>query len=203
MNAILEPARKRLLTVDDYHRMAEAGIFGPDERVELIDGEIIAMPPPIGLARAGTIDYLTRQFVKAVDDRAIVRVQNPVRLSEHSEPEPDLPLLRPRDDFYRRGAPHPADILLLVEVSDSTLVHDRQFKVPLYARHGIAEVWVVDVKNERLITYREPSEGDYAHELEQRSMPAATLALLPDVTLDLTDSRVVRVYGSDRSDRQC
>jgi Uma2 family endonuclease len=120
--------------VADYYRMAEVGILAPDARVELIDGEIIDMPPP-GSSHAGTVDYLLSVLGTAARDRANLRVQSPVRLSEYSEPQPDLALLRPRAE----------DVLLIVEVAANSLRFDRKKKVPLYARHGIPEVWLLGV----------------------------------------------------------
>ena len=185
MNAVPEPARRRLLTVADYHRMGESGILAPDERVELIDGEIFVMPPPIGPTHSGIVDHLTRLFVVALGERAIVRVQSLVRLSDLSEPEPDLALLKPRADFYKRRAPEPADVLLLIEVSDSTLAHDRRTKVPLYARHAIPEVWIADVEGARLIVYREPGADGYARERAERPPETLEPAMLPGTAIDL------------------
>jgi len=192
MNAALESARdpsrgavtKRLLDVVDYHRMAEAGIFGPEERVELIEGVIVTVPP-IGSEHAGLVMHLTRLLVDAVGDRGIVNVQNPVRLSRHSEPEPDLALLRPRADFYRTAHPTPADTLLAIEVSHPTLAYDRDVKAPLYARHGIAELWLFDVQAGCVTVYREPERGRYAHEVVHAPPDTLRPVLLPDVAIEL------------------
>jgi Uma2 family endonuclease len=135
-----QPRRHRL-TVADYYRMAEVGILAPDARVELIDGEIIDMAPPAS-SHAGTVDYLLEVLGLAARGKAKVRVQNPVRLSEYSEPQPDLALLWPREDFYRARHPRADDVLLIVEVAASSLRFDRKKKVPLYARHGVPEVWL-------------------------------------------------------------
>jgi len=185
MNAALHPGR-RLLSVEDYHRMGEAGILAPDERVELIDGEIIAMSP-IGRMHRGLVNHLTRLLIEAVGTRAIVQVQSSIRLSDRSEPEPDVALLCPRADFYKRAVPGPTDVLLLIEVSDSTLTHDRDTKVPLYAKAAVPEVWIVDVRGERLVTYREPVEHGYSRELALRPVETLELAALADVTIDLSE----------------
>jgi Uma2 family endonuclease len=144
--------------------MAEVGILRPDARVELIEGEIIDMAPN-GSRHAGTIDQLAAIFgglERPARDRVMVRVQNPVRLDEHSEPEPDVALLRPRADFYKSAHPRPPDVLLIIEVSVTSLRYDREIKVPLYARNGIREVWVIDLDGQSLIRYRDPREGAYA-----------------------------------------
>ena len=159
-HAATDLPRRHRLTVDDYYRMAEVGILDPEARVELIDGEIIDMAPP-GSPHAGTVTYLTEVLMRAVDGRAIVLVQNPVRLSQYSEPQPDLALLRPRDDFYRERHPRADDVLLIVEVAASSLRFDRKTKLPLYARHGIPEMWLVDLGGRRLVRYRAPQHGLY------------------------------------------
>lgn len=153
---------RRRWDVTAYHRMAAAGILHEDDRVELIDGELIEMTP-IGGPHIGAIIALTQMFVLAAAGRARVSPQNPVRLGEHSEPEPDLALLRPRDDGYRGGEPPlAADVMLLVEVADSSLRYDRVVKLPLYARHGIPEVWIVDLEGRVVEVCREPGAEGYA-----------------------------------------
>jgi len=153
--------RRHRLSVDDYYRMAEVGILDAEARVELIDGEIIDMAPP-GISHAAAVLYLTQVLVRAASERALVLVQNPVRLSEHSEPQPDLALLLPRDDFYRERQPRADDALLVIEVAASSLRFDRKTKAPLYARHGVPEMWLVDLGGERLVRYRVPQQGSYA-----------------------------------------
>lgn len=151
---------RRPLTVAEYHRMGEAGILGPDDRVELIEGELVAMAP-IGSDHAGTSNGLTRALVRLVGDRGVVAVGNPVQLDDHSEPQPDFSVLRPRPDDYRRATPRPADVLLIVEVSNSSLRYDRAVKLPLYARHGIAELWVVNLAAREVEVYRSPIGEGY------------------------------------------
>jgi Uma2 family endonuclease len=129
--------------------MAEAGIFTEDDRVELIEGEVVAMSP-IGPRHAACVRKLARLIRDRVSSTAaIVDVQDPIRLSEHSEPLPDISILRPRDDFYADGHPGPEDVLVLLEVADASVMYDRNTKLPLYARAGIAEVWLVDLGEER------------------------------------------------------
>ena len=131
--------QRHRLTVAEYHRMAETGIFSPDARVELIEGEVIDMPP-IGSLHAGTVDYIANALRLAYGGQVIVRTQNPIRLSQHSEPQPDIALLRPRPDFYRNAHPTPVDVFLTIEVADTTLAYDTQIKLPLYARHGTPSI---------------------------------------------------------------
>lgn len=140
--------------------MGTTGILGEDDRVELLDGEIVQMAP-IGPVHAAVVDRLTRLLVLHLGERAIVRVQNPVRIPPYSEPEPDLQLLAPRDDFYQSGHPGPPDVRLAIEVADSSIATDRAIKVPLYARAGFAEVWIVDLSGRRVIVNREPVDGFY------------------------------------------
>lgn len=152
---------RRLFTVDDYYRMAQAGVFKPGERVELIEGEIVRMNA-IGNRHAARVDAITLLLVERVTRRAIVRVQNPVRLSETSEPEPDFALLRLRPNGYADRHPLPPDVLLEAELADSFLDYDQEVKAPLYGRRGIAEYWLVDLDNRRVTVYRDPSETGYA-----------------------------------------
>jgi Uma2 family endonuclease len=169
MSTLMEswPQRHRI-TVHDYHRMAEVGVLAPDARVELIEGEIIDMAP-IGNDHQSIVDQLNRMLVRAVGDRAIVRVQGSIRLSQWSEPEPDVVLLAPRADFYRNEFAAGEDTLLVIEVSDTTLRYDRDVKVPLYARHAVPEVWVVDVNADVLLVFGELRNGKYErHALLER-----------------------------------
>jgi Uma2 family endonuclease len=147
-------------TTADYHRLAEAGILGEDERVELIEGEIIRMNP-IGPRHSGDVNRLTRLFIRALGDDAVVHIQNPIWLDEHSEPQPDLALLRPRRDFYAAAHPTPADVLLVIEVADSSVAYDRRVKAPLYARSGILEYWLLNLEGEHVVVYRDPTATGY------------------------------------------
>lgn len=147
-------------TAAQYERMGEAGIFPPDYRAELIDGEIIEMSP-IGNRHAACVDALGEQLREKLGRSAIIRVQNPIRLDDHSEPLPDVAVLKRREDFYRDGHPTPDDVLLVVEVSDTTLDYDCRTKVPLYARAGVPEVWIVNLTDERIETYADVTGGAY------------------------------------------
>jgi Uma2 family endonuclease len=174
---------RRHFTVDDYYRMAEAGILREDDRVELIEGEIIEMLP-IGSLHASVVDRLSAFFLTQVPrDQAQVRSQNPVRLNDRSEPLPDVCLLQPKADYYASGHPGPEDVLLLIEVSDSTIAYDRGVKLPLYARSGIPEVWIVDLSAEAIEIYREPSDGAYRSASVARRGEQVSPAALPEVKL--------------------
>ena len=154
------PNRRRF-TVAEYYAMAEAGILAPDERVELLDGDVIAMPP-IRDWHASNVAHIIAMFPSTIlAERAILQVQNPVRLDDGSEPQPDAMLLRWRDDFYRNGHPGPADVLLLIEVSDTTLDYDRNEKLPRYARAGIPEVWIANRRDRRIEAYTDPVGDEY------------------------------------------
>jgi Uma2 family endonuclease len=177
--------QRHRLTVAEYYRMGETGILAPDARVELIEGEVIDMPP-IGSPHAGTVDYIADVFRLACSGRAIVRVQNPVFLDLHSEPEPDIALLRPRPDYYRSSHPTPADVFLIIEVADTSLAYDTQIKLPLYARHGIPEVWLADLPNRRFIVHRTPTLAGFQDVQVLTDLSAVTPLLLPDVAVDLS-----------------
>lgn len=178
------PVPKHLFTVDEYYRMYEAGIFSEDDRVELIDGEIVEMSP-IGRSHAACVDRLTKLFVLHLRDDAIVRVQGPIRLDNRSEPQPDIALLRARDDFYASGHPGPADVLLVVEVADTTLDYDREIKARRYARAGIPEYWLVDLTGEAIEVYSEPGKSRYGLlrllERGERVSSQTISGLTPDV----------------------
>ena len=150
--------KRRRFTVHDYHRMGEAGILHEDDRVELIEGEIVEMAA-IGTRHFSCVNRLNRLLVMSVGDEAVISVQNPVRLNEHTELQPDLAVIRPRD--YRESLPEPDDVLLLIEVSETTLPYDRGVKLSLYARAGIREVWIVDLPGETIERYTAPSANGY------------------------------------------
>lgn len=177
--------RRHRITVDEYLRMGELGLFAPDARVELIEGEVFDMAP-IGDGHNGKVDRLNRIFSRAVGDRAIVRTQGSTRLGDVSMPQPDLALLVPRDDFYERGGSSAADILLVVEVSDSTARFDRDIKMPLYARHGIPEAWIVDIQHRELHVHRAPRDGAFADQVVIAAPGMVFPVRLPDMAIDLT-----------------
>lgn len=173
---------RRPITVAEYHRMGEAGILSGSDRVELVEGELVAMSP-VGSPHAGTVNALNRLLVGAVGGRGVVSVQNSVRLDDRTEPEPDLAVLRPRADDYRSSTPGPEDVVLVVEVADTSLGYDRAVKAPLYASHGIPELWIVDLAAREVEVHRMPEGGRYAALV--RVGPGGTLdpELLPGVSI--------------------
>jgi Uma2 family endonuclease len=185
-SAAYDILHRHRLTVAEYHRMGEMGIFSPDARVELIEGEVIDMPP-IGSPHAGTVGFLGKRLEYAAGNLSLIFVQNPIFLDMDNEPQPDVMLLRPRPDFYRSSHPTPADVFLLLEVSDSTLAYDTQIKLPLYARHGIPEVWLVDLSNRRFVTHRSPTPAGFQDVQTLTDLSAVSPLLLPGVSVDLSD----------------
>jgi Uma2 family endonuclease len=183
---------RRRFTIEEYHRMGECGILRSDERLELIAGHIIAREP-INSRHAGTVDRLTRLWTSRLGDRAIVRVQNPLVLpAQASEVQPDLMLLAPRADFYTPAHPTPPDVLLLIEVADTSLLLDRRVKMPLYAQGGVAETWLCDLTTGRVDVHRDVTAGRYAtirrFTRAQRLAPAA----FPDVVVSVEELLGVR-----------
>lgn len=179
--------RRHHFDVRDFHEMAKIGLFAPEHRVELIDGEMFDMSP-IGPAHCGTTSRLTRLlFGQVRDGDAIISVQNAVVLDNHSELYPDLALLRWRSDDYTKAHPTPQDVLLLIEVADSSATTDREIKVPKYARGNIPEVWLLDLPRQRLEIYRRPDGGEYREILLPRSDETVSPQLLPDVALKVAE----------------
>ncbi|MFH0351712.1 MAG: Uma2 family endonuclease [Chromatiales bacterium] len=181
----LDLYRKHRLAVHDFHRMGETGILPVDGRMELIEGEIIVMAP-IGSRHAAIVKQLMALFVRAVGAGAVVSVQDPIILGEYSEPEPDLALLRPRDDFYALALPRADDVFLIIEVADTTLRYDREIKIPLYARHGIPEVWLIDVEGRTLTIFEAPAGGRYRDERRVDPLGLLTPKALPGIEVDLS-----------------
>jgi len=175
---------RHLWTVEEYHRMGEVGLLDADARVELIEGEIVEMAP-VGDAHAAISNRLNRLLVLAVGERGIVAVGNPVRLSPHSEPQPDFSVLRPRADYQTRG-PRPEDLMLAVEVSDTTLRRDRRVKLALYAIAGIPEFWIVNLEVREVEIYRSPAGDTYASVERKRAGDVATIEALPGVTIAIS-----------------
>jgi Uma2 family endonuclease len=179
----------RKFTVEQYHKMADVGILTEDDRVELINGEIIEMSP-IGLKHAATVNRLTNLLPKKLGDKAIVSIQNPIQLNDNSEPQPDIALLKPRADFYETKIPTTEDILLIIEVADTTINYDRNIKIPLYAENGILEVWLVDINNQSLTIYHQPTQQGY----QIKQTLDITDKLSPVTFLDVTIN-VNEVFG--------
>ncbi len=177
---------RRLITADEFERMGQAGILHEDDRVELIDGEMYQMAA-LGSQHMGCVIRVTNWLGSRVAGRALVSVQNAVRLSEHSQPQPDVVLLRLREDSYFTKVPGPEDVLLLIEVADSSLGFDRDTKLPRYARAGIAEVWIVDLQRRRITVYREPGPNGYQVVTRHTRGGVLTLAAFPDLQMRWED----------------
>lgn len=178
-------APRRLLTVDEYHRMGEVGILTEDDRVELIEGELVAMAP-VGSEHVAASNMLTRLLVRAVGDRGIVSVGNPVRLTRHSEPQPDFAILKPRDD-YRTTLPRPEDTMLAVEVANTSLDYDRKVKLALYARSGIPEVWIVNLAAVEVEVYRSPVADGYTSVTRAGRSDSLTIEAIPGVRIPVAE----------------
>jgi Uma2 family endonuclease len=178
-------APRRLFTAQEFHQMAAAGLFQEDDRVELLAGEVVEMTP-IGSRHAACVNRLTRLFSEMLPT-ALVTVQNPIRLSEQSEPQPDVAVVRFKPDFYRDAHPGPGDVLLIVEVADTSADVDRDIKVPLYARAGILEVWAIDLQSRVVDVYGQPSPEGYRD--HQRLGPGERLmsACLPALDVAVSD----------------
>ena len=176
------PLTEHRFTVDEYHRMGEAAIFREDDRVELIRGRIVQMSA-IGRRHAGCVNYFTRTLTSLLGERALVSVQNPVILDADGEPQPDVAVLTPRPGDYRDRHPQPADILLLVEVADTTLDYDRDEKLPLYAEAGVREVWLVNLPGDAIELYRDPRDGRYAEVRTGRRAETIAPLAFPDGAL--------------------
>ena len=166
--------------------MAETGVLRPDARVELLDWRITDMSP-IGPFHGGLVKRLSRIFQLKARGRWLVSTQDPVRLDDHSEPEPDVMLLRPSPDDYTSRHPQPDDVYLLIEVSDTTLELDREEKLPAYGRAGIAEVWIVNLNDETIEVYREPHFTGYSSKVVLQAGDQASPAAFPDVAVDVAE----------------
>lgn len=177
--------KRHRLTVDEFHRMGQAGVLAPDARVELIEGELVDMAP-IGTRHAAAVRRLNRLLSLTYGDQVILSVRHPVRLSKRSEPQPDLMLLKPRDDFYADTPPSGADTLLVIEVADSTSAYDRRVKAPLYARHGVPELWIVDLDKRCLRILRTPKDGEYRDIAAHDAPGRVEVEALPGVAIDLS-----------------
>ncbi len=182
----LNSAACHALSVDDFHKLGEAGILSEDDRVELIEGVLIDMAP-IGSGHASLVNQFTNRLAVAVSGHAIVSVQNPVILDDSTQMQPDVALLRHRDDFYANAHPTPADVLLVVEVADSSLAYDRDVKMPLYARHGIPEVWLVALRQRRIDVFRRPAEDGYQEILRLGHGERISPSLAPEASVRAAD----------------
>jgi len=177
---------RKWFSVDDYYRMAEAGILSEDDRVELIEGEVIKMSP-IGKFHAACVKRLNELFTFLVGRTATVSVKDPIRLNDFSEPQPDLAVLKRRADFYSSGHPTPEDVLLIVEVADTSVQFDRMIKMPLYARAGIPEVWLVDIGRDLVEVYAHPVNGRYQDFREAKRGETLTASSLPTLVITVDE----------------
>ena len=184
MSAALDHPHKHPISAEEYLRMGEAGVFAPEVRLELIEGEIIEMAPTHP-PHAGGVNQLTEMLVQRAGARAIVSVQGPLVVSGRSVPQPDLALLRRRTDYYRKTNPIASDVFLVVEVADTTLRYDLATKVPLYARSGIPEVWVVDVNGACIHVFRDLGEGKYGSTFAAHVGERVACAALPEASLEV------------------
>lgn len=177
---------RRLFTVDEINHLIETGFSGQDERYELINGELIRMAP-IGSHHQGHVDGIGERFRELLGRRVSIRVRGPVELGGRQRPEPDMLLLRRREDHYVRALPTTADVLLLIEVSDSTLAFDRQTKALMYAQAGVTDYWIVNLGDEQLLVFREPTSTGYASVQTLDRGDSVTLLVFPDLTVDVGD----------------
>jgi Uma2 family endonuclease len=177
---------RRQFTVDDYHRMRDAGIFSEDDRVELLDGEVILMSP-IGPLHAAIVKRINTLLNQGLLTQHIVSVQDPVQLSDMSEPQPDLAIIQYRADYYAAAHPTPDDIALVIEVSDTSLEYDRENKLLRYAESLIGEVWIIDIENQQVEQYTNPANGQYRMKQTWLHGQQVTSYRLPSVTLQVDD----------------
>ena len=173
-------------TVDEFARMGEAGIFTEDDRVELLDGEIVAMTP-IGALHAGVVSRLNELIVTRLTGKAYVSIQNPVRLDRHTEPQPDLVVAQRRKSFYTDRHPEPGDIFLVIEVADSSLRYDRLEKVPRYGKAGIPETWLVDVDAIAVTVYTGPCPDGYANRQVRHGGDELVATRAPEIRFSVDD----------------
>ena len=184
--AVEVAAARRRFTREEYHRMAEVGILKPTDRVELIRGEIVEMSPP-GRRHIAFVINLTRLLVLRLGDRAVVSVQNPVALTEDTEPQPDLAICRNRVVPYKEREPYGEDVVLLIEVADTSLRYDRSTKLRLYAAAGVPEYWLVDCPAESVEVFRTPGVEGYRDVSRVAGDRTVTLAAFPDVALRIAE----------------
>ncbi|MEB3342661.1 Uma2 family endonuclease [Okeania sp.] len=177
---------RQLFTVDDYYKMLEAGILTENKRVELIRGEIIKMSP-VGIRHANCVKHLAELFILGLAKTVTVGIQDPIRLNDNSEPEPDISVLQRGPSLYRTQHPQPENVFLLIEVSDTTIKYDREVKVPLYAENNIVEVWLVNLTQECLEVYRKPTANGY--EIVQNFQRGETVKIqaLPNATFTVDE----------------
>jgi len=177
---------KHLTNLDEWHRLGEANIFPPGSRLELINGEILEMAP-IGFNHAGHLRRINKLFSKLIPDNIITSVQDPLQLGDLSEPEPDFMLLKPNDNFYSSRHPNASDVLLLIEVADSSLMFDQNQKLRLYALHNVPEYWLLNLNESCVEVYRQPHGDCYGEKTTLRVGDTATLSQLNQITINIAD----------------
>lgn len=182
LDSLSPPVSRYRFSVADYHRLSDAGILNEDSRVELIEGELVSMAP-IGSFHQSAVDRLNIILARQ-SGNFILRVQGPICLGQHSEPEPDFSLLKARQDFYRKAHPTAEDVLLVIEISDSTLAYDREVKLRLYAEHAIPETWIFDMNGQQLEIHRQPSKDGYRQLLKPERGAFVSPSLLPGIRVD-------------------
>jgi Uma2 family endonuclease len=186
MNSVISPVRKHLTDINEWRKLGEANIFPPDSRIELIEGEIIEMAP-IGSHHSSLLKRINKLFSSLVRDTAIIAVQDPLQLNDLSEPEPDFMLLRAVPDFYYEKHPSAPDVLLLIEVADSSLSYDQTQKLRLYALHNVPEYWLLNLNDKCLEVYRKPKGEVYAEKTTLYTGDNLTLSQLPGITIQVAD----------------
>ncbi len=178
--------RKHLTDINEWQRLGEANIFPPGSRLELIEGEILEMAP-IGFNHSGHINRLVKLLTQLIPSDVIPSVQNPLQLGDLSEPEPDFMLLKPNDDFYSSRHPNASDVLLLIEVADSSLMFDQNQKLRLYALHNVPEYWLLNLNDSCVEVYRQPHGECYGEKTTLRIGDTVTLSQLEQITINIAD----------------
>lgn len=181
-----EQPTKRRFTVDEYLRFADIGILAEDDRVELVEGEVVEISP-LGSDHSGCVNRLTWALERQLGDTMVVAVQNPVQFGQYGQLQSVLAVLRYRDDYCARSHPAPDDVVLLVEVADTSLRYDRNVKLPLYSRAGVAEVRLVDLPAAAAERHTEPSEDGYGRMVRVRGEGTLESTTLPDLVLKVDD----------------
>jgi Uma2 family endonuclease len=178
--------QKHYFNVDEYYRMAQAGVFSEDDHIELIEGEVVEMSP-IASTHQGCVDELSSLITERLLGSVIVRVQGPIHIDEYSEPQPDISLLKQRQDFYRRSHPTPSDVLLVIEVADTSIEYDRGVKLPLYASAGIPEAWLIVLPKDLIEVHSEPKNGKYQKVRRLKRGKALVSPTINGLTLKVDD----------------
>ena len=176
----------RLLTVEEYHRMGDTGIISPDEEVELIEGQILEKPMK-GTTHSAVNKYLEKLLENCLGDEVLVRVQDPIRLDNYSEPEPDIAVVKPDDFYYASHHPTPPEIYLIVEIADTTLKRDTEFKAKVYAKAGINDYWVLDITNRQLYAFREPTATGYQNQQIFSEDATISPVAFPNITINISE----------------